>query len=43
MQSNLLWSAIVLVSAAIMVLGSMSLDARREAQMERDAAHMARR
>ena len=41
-MNNLLWVSVVIAASAVMVLGSMSLDNRREAQMERDAAHMAR-
>ena len=42
-MNNLLWVSVVIAASAVMVLGSQSLDDRREAQMERDAAHMARR
>ena len=42
-MNNLLWAFVVIAASAVMVLGSQSLDDRREAQMERDAAHMARR
>ena len=38
-----LWIGVTAAALAIMVLGSQSLDDRREAQIERDAAHMARR